>query len=74
MNVNTAYVFGVLDKTTEAMENKSMTSDQAKQEFIRLVSRQQLESCLTDPSLDKADLQACREMLQFFFGYQAEEN
>lgn len=74
MSNTSDYVLGVLRAMTESMKNKSRTPQEADQEFLKRVSRQQLESCLTDPGLDQDDVATIKEMLKYFFNYEVPIN
>lgn len=70
MKEATQRILDLLEALTNSIQTGSKTPDQADQEFCQTISREELEQCLTDDSLDADDVMACKEMLKMFFNYE----
>lgn len=74
MSITSDHILGCMRAMTDSIKNKSKTIKQAEQDFLKQVSRQQLESCLADPGLDESDIATIKEMLKYFFNYEVVVN
>lgn len=74
MNDSTQRILDLLEALTASILDESKTPEQADLEFCERVSKEQLEQCLTDESLDAEDVMACKEMLKMFFNYEVTVN
>ena len=74
MKKSTQSIIDFLNLVSLSLENGTMTSKQSEVEFTKSFSKEQLEDCLTDTSLDADDVVAIKEMLKKYFNYELVSN
>ena len=74
MSETSDFILNAMRAMTAAMKSRSKTPKEAEAEFLKQVSRQQLESCLADDTLDVDDISTIKEMLKYFFNYEPPVN
>ena len=68
------FILNAMRAMTASIKDRSKTPKEAEKEFLKQVSRQQLEFCLTDDTLDVDDITTIKEMLKYFFNYEPPVN
>lgn len=70
MNDTTKQVIDAMHKMISALEDESKTPEEVERQFVRSISKQQLEYCLIDTELDSDDITACQEILKRLYNYK----
>ncbi len=71
---STQAIIDFLNLVSLSLENGTMTSKQLEVKFTKSFSKEQLQDCLTDISLDADDMVAIKEMLKTYFNYELVSN
>lgn len=74
MSSSSDHVLAAMKAMTKSIKDREKTPKEAELEFLQQVSKQQLEYCLTDQSLDDEDVSTIKEMLKYFFNYEPDIN
>lgn len=74
MKDSTLRIINLLNSLSDAMEDKTKTSQESISIFTKEVSLSDLKNCLIDPELDDSDMTACKFMLKEFYNYEFDLN
>jgi len=74
MRESTKHVIDSITEMTANIRSDRKTVAEAKSEFLKQVSRVQMEQCLTDPDMNEDDIECCKWTLKYFFEYELPTN
>lgn len=73
MKETAQFILDQLKKMTDEIK-AGKPVEEVNKEFRDNVSIEQLKYCLTDESMDSDDINTIKEMLKYFFNYEADVN